>query len=303
MEPSAQDVNAVAQAMGQTPPQAPQPLQQPPAPTPQPSPQSQQQEYQQPQSPQPTQEPTQAPTDPFASFAPQAPQQPAEPTYQPSEPGTQPQQPQAPQAPIHPETPAAPQYQPQPQTQPEAQPQSPMTVDAYLDGIFGELPSEPSMPDPSKVDPDSPEGIQQFFTDLMTTAEKRFEAKHARNSAIQAAEKKAWEDAFDKYGSLRSNTKLRDMVHAIRMNEFNKGVAITPTEAAERLLGVMQQQYQKGVADNQVVTTIEQTQPTGGSSQQMPTTVDADNALRAVQTGGEQALAQILDQQIKAGRQ
>lgn len=177
-----------------------------------------------------------------------------------------------------------------------------MTVEQYMDSVFGAAPEIPDLPDASKVNPDSPEGIQQFFTDLMTTAEQRFEAKAARNNAIQNAEKQAWEAAFTKYGSLRTNTQLRDMVHAIRMNEFNRGVAISPTDAAERLLGALQQQYRQGVADNQVVTTIESTQPVGGSSTPVQTTADKDRDLLSVQTGGETALAQILDAQFKAQR-
>lgn len=288
MEPSAQDIAAVSQAMGE------QPQQQPPAPAPQPSPQSQPQtqpQHQQPQSPQPTQ----PPADPFSAFA-QPTQPPVEPAQQPTQP-TQPTEPAQPQAP-----PTQPQEQP---TQPQTPPQQPdqLTVDQYMKEVFGDMPEIPGLPDASKVNPDSPESVQQYFDDLMTTAEKRFEAKYNRNQAVQNAEKKAWEDAFDKYGSLRSNGQLRDMVHAIRMNEFNRGVAITPTQAAERLLGALQQQYQRGVADNQVVTTIEQTQPVGGGSTSVPTTMDADKSLLAVQQGGEEALAQILDAQFKAQNQ
>lgn len=283
MEPTPQDLAAVSEAIGGQPAQ-----QQPAAPTPQPSPQSQ-------------------PADPFLAFS----QTPTETVAPPAEPEAQPVAPAEP--PVQPAEPVA-----QPEAQPVAQPVAPpvapptesvvqpaqptetLSVEQYMDEIFGTTPAIPDMPDPAQVNPDSPEGIQQFFTDLMTTAEQRFEAKAARNNAIQTAEKRAWEDAFDKYGSLRSNTQLRDMVHAIRMNEFNRGVAISPTQAAERLLGALQQQYRQGVADNQVVTTIEQTQPVGGSSTPVQTTADKDKALLAVQHGGEAALAQILDAQFKA---
>ena len=92
------------------------------------------------------------------------------------------------------------------------------------------------------------------------------------------------------------------MVHAIRRAEFSKGNAITPTQAAETLLAALQGQYQQGVVDNQVVTTIEQVQPNGGGTTTVPTTMDSNAALLAVQTGGEQALAQVLEQQIRNGQ-
>jgi hypothetical protein len=189
------------------------------------------------------------------------------------------------------------------QSAPQAQPQQPeaQTYEQYIDSVLQGLPEPPAQPDPSQVNPDDPEAIKNFFGELFTTAEQRFEANYTRKMAIQNAEKNLWESAFDKYGSLRTNNELRDMVHAIRMNEFKKGIAITPTQAADRLLTALQGQYQQGVADNQVVTTIEQVQPTGGGGTTVPTTMDADKALLAVQTGGEDALAQILDGKISAG--
>jgi hypothetical protein len=145
--------------------------------------------------------------------------------------------------------------------------------------------------------------IKQFFDDLVNTAVQRSSAEVSRQQAIQLAERGLWDKAFEKYGSLRVNKPLRDMVHSIRMGYFQRGQAITPTQAADKLLDAMKNQYQRGVADSQVHTTIEQVQPnSGGSAAQPPTSMDAASTLEAVQTGGEVALAEILDAEIKAGR-
>ncbi len=317
MEPTQADLAAVSAVVDQGQP-APQPTLQPTQqPVQQPQPQYQQptQPVQQPapqqQPTQPVQQPSpqsQPQTDPFATFGQavepgvQQVQQP-QPT-QPTEPPTP--QPQQPVEPTQPTPQGQPQQQPgqiAQQAQPQQQPtQQTETYEQYLDRVLQGLPEAPAQPDPSTVNPEDPEAIKNFFDTLMTTAEQRFEANYARKQAIQNAEKQLWEQAFDKYGSLRSNRQLRDMVHAIRRNEFQKGNAITPTQAAETLLVALQGQYQQGVADNQVVTTIESVQPQGGGTTTVPTTMDADKALLAVQTGGEQALAQVLEQKMQAGQ-
>ena len=324
-EPTQSDVSAVAQAMGipdtvpeATQPQAPaqQPAQQQPAPQAQPTEPAQQQ----PQAPTPQPAPSQQqaaqpqaqPQDPFTQFA--VTEQPSEPTAQ-TQPQQQPTEPTSQQTTPQPQQPGetqpAPTQQPQTQAQPQAQPQpqpeqtAPQTqsFDDYMNSILADLPEAPGMPDPSKVNPEDEESITNFFNDMFTAAEQRFEANYARKQAIQNSERKLWDDAFDKYGSLRDNKQLRDMVHAIRRSEFDKGVAITPTQAADRLLDALKGQYNKGVADNQVQTTIEQVQPQGGgSTQNVPTTLDSQNVLTAVQTGGEQALTDYLNSEIQAGR-
>jgi len=313
MEPSASDVAAVQAALtGQPAPQAPAPQPQPAQPT-QPEQQPQQPAQQQPvqpvQQPSPSQQPAQQQpnNDPFTSlFAqptePGQPQAPAQQPTQPTEPG-QVQQPQ--QVEQQPQQPTQP--QPGQVVQPVQQPQQPQapqyqTTEQYLDAVFQGVPQAPAQPDPSKINPDDPEAIKGFFNELVTTAVQQAETNIMRKQTIQNHERNLWEQAFTKYGSLRSNPELRSMVHAIRRAEFDKGIAITPTQAADRLLDTLKAQYQRGVADNQVVTTIEQVQPTGGNGTAVQTTMDADKALLAVQTGGEQALAQVLDAQIKAGQ-
>jgi len=170
-----------------------------------------------------------------------------------------------------------------------------------MDSVTKGIGDEPTVPDPNKIDPNDEAGIKNFFDDLVNTAVAKAEQKTQRNQAIQNSERTLWDSAFDKYGSLRENKQLRDMVHSIRMGEFQRGVAITPTQAADRLLNALQSQYQKGVADNAVVTTIQDVQPNGGGSAPIQTTTDMDNVYTRIQTGGETALADYLDGQIKAG--
>lgn len=276
-EPTPQDVASVAATMGQ-------PTQQPEA---QPAPQSQ--PAQPISQPAPTSQPA---ADPFTLFATQPteaapvtePSQPTEPVATATEASQPVAQPVA-QTPPAPE--AAPTYQ---------------TYEEYLDSITQGVPKAPDQPDPSTVDNTDPNAIKGFFDDLMNTAEKRFEANYERKQAIQTAEKKGWDEAFSKYGSLRENKGLRDMVHNIRMGNFNRGIALTPTQAANQLLESLKGQYNKGVVDNQVVTTIESVQPTGGGSTAVPTTADRDATLTSFQTGGETALADYLDGEVKAGR-
>lgn len=293
-EPTPADVAAVANIIGEQPaPQAP------PAPTatpvaqpqPQPAPQA-------PQAPaQPVATPAE-PSDPFASLfnqpseptpptppAPAQPQQPTEPTPQPQQP-TEPQP--APQAPQAPQAPVEPAYQ---------------SFDDYMNETLKNVPKAPDLPNPESISPDDPAAIKQFFDDLVNTAVQKAKAETTRSNAIQSHERALWDEAFDKYGSLRTKKPLRDMVHSIRMGYFQRGIAITPKQAADKLLESLGSQYKQGIADNQVVTTIENVQPTaGGSGAPAVTTLDKKEMLTAVQTGGEVALAEILDAQIKAGK-
>lgn len=303
MEPTAQDVANVAAAIGQQ-PVAPAPVPAPQAeptqptytpgvstPAPEPTPAPQQQPTQPVQQPAPTSQPQ----DPFAMMAtPPIPEQ--QPTQQPIvQPTPQPQQPAEPVQP-------APQVQPQeqPQVQPQSEPQY-QTFEQYMESVTQGIPEAPAAPDPSKIDPNDEAGIKNFFDDLVNTAVERASAVTQRNTAIQNSERALWEEAFEMSPSLRKNTELRDTVHSIRMADFRKGIATTPAQAAQKLVNILRGQYQAGVADTQVVTTIQQTQPQGGGGQPIQTTTDADNVYKALQVGGEDALAQYLDSQIKAG--
>lgn len=284
-EPSAADVAAVATAIGlpqATPPAAPAaPAQPAPA---------------QPQPAAPAQPAPAAPADPFAAFTQPAPA--AEPAA-PAQPPAQPTEPAAPQ-PSQPVEPA----QPAPVT-PAPAPAEPtyQSYEDYMKSVLEGVPAPPATPDPDKVNPDDPAAIKGFFDELINTVKEQVRSETTRNSAIQASERRLWDEAFEKYGSLRTNKNLRDMVHNIRMGYFQRSVAITPTQAADKLLESLGQQYKQGVADSAVVTSIENVQPQGGGTgEPVATNLDKTAALTAVQTGGETALAAILDQEIKAGR-
>lgn len=289
MEPQPADVSAVQAHLDGVPaPAAPA--------APEPAPVQQMQPA--PVTPQPA--PTSQPLDPFSALAtppaevpaPQAPQ-PTEtlPTPQPGMP-TEPTQP-APQAPADPQIPTQ-SAQGEPQYQ---------TFDEYMASVVGDVGEAPVAPDPSQINPEDPAAIKEFFDNLVNTAVTKAGQEVAKKQAVQASERNLWDGAFDKYGSLRTNKKARDLVHSIRMGYFQRGQAITPTQAADILLDSMGQQYKQGVADSAVVTTIEGVQPQGGGTgQPIPTSLDKDQELIAVQTGGEAALADILDAKIKAGQ-
>lgn len=237
------------------------------------------------------------PTDPFAAFTqptePVAPVAPTTPT-QPTEPVTTPQQPITPV-----ETP-----QPTPVVTPEAPKEEQyQSYEDYMNSVLANVPKAPDTPDPASVDPDDPAAIKNFFDDMVKTVKSQVKEETSRTQAIQASERALWEESFNEYGSLRTNKPLRDLVHNIRMGYFQRGVAITPLQAANELLKSMGNQYKQGVADNQVVTTIEQVQPNaGGTGAPVATTLDAANVLESLQTGGEDALAKFLDGEVKAGR-
>lgn len=259
----------------------------------------------QPVQPTPQAAPTQAPTDPFASLfasepaAPTTPTEPATPPAQPTqptEPTPQPSQPTEPQQPT-------PQVEQQPVSSQAAPAEEYETYDQYMARVTANVPQAPVQPDPEQIDPNDPAAIKGFFDDLVNTAVQRSNHEIARKTAMQTAEKAAWETAFDKYGSLRTNKALRDTVHTIRMGYFQRGIALTPTQAADKLLESLGQERRAGAAGAQVVTTYEQVQPNGGGSgAPVPTNLDNKTVLERVQTGGETALADILDAEIKAGR-
>lgn len=229
--------------------------------------------------------PTTQPTDPFASlFA-------SEPAAPVTEPVPAPVETPAPVEPVAPVV--APVEQPIETYQ---------TYDEYMAEVLG-TPEVIAQPDPETIDPNDPAAIKGFFDDLVNTAVKRAQAETSRATAIQTAEKHQWDTAFEKYGSLRTNRDLRDMVHSIRMANFQKGIAMTPTQAADKLLASLGQQYKQGAADAAVITTYEQVQPNGGGTgAPVETSLDKDTTLTAIQDGGETKLAAILDAEIKAGR-
>lgn len=308
-EPTPADVNAVQNAITpQTP--APNPA---PTPAPQPTPNPSQPAPQPTPTPQTPATPATPPADPFASVfnatpTPTEPQPNPQPTQTPTEPVQPVQAPATPALAVEPGQPQTPPTQTPPTQQPAQptpaipQPDQFQSYEDWQKEVLKGVPEVPAAPDASKVPQDDPAAIKGFFDDLMGTAEKRFEAKFERKNAIQAAEKKGWDEAFSKYETLKTNKNVRDMVHNIRMGYFSKGIAITPTQAAQKLLESLNTSYKQGMTDNQVTTTIENVQPVGGQGTPIPTTLDKNAALTAVQDGGEQALASMLDAEVKAGR-
>lgn len=285
-EPSQADVAAVNAHLGGQPAPAelaPQPTPQTPAPEP----------LQQPAPVTPQPAPTQQTNDPFATAFASEPGQPTEP------PTPQPQQPTEP-------------VQPAPEPAPQAPAQTPAPVDEaptyetyeeYIARVTAGIPQAQPQPDPELVDPTDPAAIKGFFDELVNTAVTKAQAEAQRTTAIQSAERRAWDEAFEFSPTLKSNKKLRDMVHNIRIANFQRGVAMTPIQAAQELLDLSGASYNKGIVDNQVVTTYEAVQPNGGQSgAPIETSLDRETTLQAVQTGGEQALADILAKEIAAGR-
>lgn len=283
-EPTAADIAAVQATLPTNEAPVAQPVAAPPAPEPAPV------------AP-PVATPAEVPptsTDPFANIF----TQPSEPT---------PPAPVAPVAPVQQPTEPTPQPQPPTETQPTPEPpvatqEDYQSFEDYMNETLKNVPKPKDLPNPENISPDDPKAIKQFFDDLVNTAVEKAKSETTRSNAIQARERALWDDAFSKYGSLRDKKPLRDMVHSIRMGYFQRGIAITPKQAADKLLESLGSQYKQGVADNQVVTTIENVQPAGGgSAAPVTTSMDRKEMLTAVQDGGEAALADILDARIKAG--
>lgn len=296
-EPSPADVAAVDAALNNQPAPAAEPPAPAPAPTtPEAAPQPPPAPTTPPVTPQPapTSQPAAPPVDPFAAFMqPETP--PAPPTQSPPAPPETPPTPPADQTPAQPPAPAA--AEPPASSEPQYQ-----SFEDYMKTVTDGVGQPPEQPDPANINPENPAEIKQFFDDLVNTAVQRAEQSLSRKQAIQNSERHLWDEAFNKYGSLRQNKPLRDMVHSIRMGYFQRSIAITPTQAADKLLESLGTSYKKGVADNQVHTTIEDVQPQGGGTgQPLTTTGDVNQDLLSVQTGGETALADILDREIKAG--
>lgn len=282
-EPTQNDVAAVnAFLTGDTPAPAP-------AATPAPQPQAPAEPVA-PPTPQP-QQPTepaqpaqpQEPTDPFEQFAPQP---------------TEPVAPQAPAAPTEPVAPATPAPQPAAPAEPQYQ-----SFDDYLNSITEGLPDPTPAPKLEEIDQNDPAAIQKYFTDFATSIREETIREVQRTARLEAAEKKGWDEAFDKYPSIKKNPAVRDMVHNMRMGKFQQGIAMTPLQAAEEILKVTNANYRKGIADTQVVTTITDTQPVGGDSVEViPQTPQGQASLVNAAGQGEAALANALDAMIKDGK-
>lgn len=278
-EPSAADIQAVNEALTQNTP--------PSQPVPQPAPQPSEQPVQQPapqenpqvQTPPPVanQQPNEV-VDPFEQFA-----------------NVQPPAPQ-------------PAPTPQPTPAPQAPPQQPtseyQTFDDYMNSVLDGLPQpNTEIPKVEDINQDDPADIQRFFTELRETIVKETINQVTRQSRIESAERKGWEECFETYPSLRKNSAIRDAVHNVRMGAFNRGIAMSPKQAAKVLLDSFNpsEAYKRGVANSQVVTTIQNNQPNGGGGVEVIPQQPADS-LSVAASNGEVALMNALDAAIKSGK-
>lgn len=198
-----------------------------------------------------------------------------------------------------------PQATPTPSEPAQPQPTAPEQIETYeqkVERALASLPPVPEAPKLSSVNADSPEEVETFFKNWAESikAEVRQEGDRAR--VFQNMEAEAWQEAFNKYPTLKSDRSLRDTVHALRVGNHSSGVYQTPLQAAESLLTSLNKRYKEGVTDSNVISTIESSQPTGGASNQ-PTPVSGGiQDLLSVQDGGATALTSILTNRINNGQ-
>lgn len=300
MQPTNDDVQQVAAYMGQPIAPAPQPVAQP-APAPEPFHQPQPVQSQPIEPAAPVAQPQQPAADPFATFN----QQP-QPQVQ-SQPGFQYQTP-APQQAVEVAQPQQ-QLQPQPETgapAPAQQPQPAPTptqqsYEEYVNSIMSTIPEPTPVPKLEDVDTNSLEDVENYFANLKKSIVEEVDISNRRKEAVIRVEQAGWEEAISQYPSLRSNKGLRETIQAIRIGKQNQNVFLSPLQAAQELLNTMGQNYQQGIVDNQVHTTIESVQPMGGGSQAVAPIANKDEENRAVEVGGEIALQQILANRINNG--
>lgn len=238
-------------------------------------------------------------SDPFANVGQQpatqsTAQQPPEPPTQTTTPAPQPENPTQPTNP-QPETPPE-----TPKTDPQAT--QPLTGKEYDEQVTKDLEAikAPEAPDVSTIDQNDMESLNRFFKERDEALLAQAEARMQRQEVIRTHEQRVWGQAFEKYPTLRTNDTARNMVNDIRMAAHARGESITPAEAADRLLGLVNQNYQQGVADAHKQSETLSGQPMNGGGQPAP--VNYRDDLIAVQDGGETALTSILDREIQNGR-
>lgn len=155
----------------------------------------------------------------------------------------------------------------------------------------------------SQVDGTDEAAVKQFFTDFSAAVQRETLNKVERQNTIQTIERQGWDDAFGKYGTLKTNKRIRDMVQAVRVQQYQQGNPLSPTEAADFVLQGMGAEYQRGIADGQQTTQYLAAQPPTqfGGGQAAPQIPDPQGDLLRVQTGGETELASILAARMQAG--
>lgn len=288
MQPTQQDVQLVAQSMGQP----------TPTPVPAPTPATEPQQVQQPvqpisQDPAPQQPaPQVAQTVEGVQGAPQIPQpiaqEPVSPQPFAQEPVQQPH----------------PVQQPEQQIQPQPQQPAQQSYEDYVNQALAQIGQPTPEPDLKNVDLNSDEAVENWFKEFKTSIIDTVNFETKRKETIANIERNAWDEAFTQYPDLKGNKQVIDAVMNYRVGAHNRGIYLSPVQAAQQLFDSMGRQYQRGVIDNQVHTTIEQVQPNAGSSNPpvAQTMANPQDELAAVRDGGEVALMQVLQGRISNGQ-
>lgn len=214
-------------------------------------------------------------------------------------------QPTEPTAPVEP-TPTDPQPAPQPTPAPAANPApepAPQpkvnSYEEYLESLVGK-PEEFTVPKPQDVPADDPEALNKFFSEYGEVIKKDILSQVNRQAAVQNFEAVEWNKAFTKYPEIKDNAKIRDTIHSLRMGAFSRGEVMSPTQAADFLVGALHDEYKKGVNDTKVTTEIVDNQPThiGTGAPAAPTGVNYN----ALQDGGTEAAIRELESLMAAGK-
>jgi len=226
------------------------------------------------------------------------PQPAPEPTPQPVDPTPAPVDPTPAPQPV--ETPQPTDPQPQPAVTPTPSPD----YDAYLDSLIngaGATPDAIELPKPPTQEQleNDDQALNKFFGDLVDTAVKKAMTEGTKQSTIREAEATAWEETFVKYPEIKEDKKLRDMIHNVRMGAYQRGTSLSPTQAADELIGTLHAQYKRGVNDTNVTTSIRDSQPLGGGTQ---TPSPQGVNLAALHDGGDQAAVIELTKLIEANK-
>lgn len=223
-----------------------------------------------PQAPEPA--PAPAAPEPGVSLAP--------PTPPPADPNPAPQP-----APV-----GDPQPAPTPAAPAPAEPQY-KSYEDYLESFEVKADNLPELPTPGAVpkDDDGTE-LAKFFQDFAASIEQRTlaqaEAQRTSQERLQSTEKQLWDEAIGKYEQLKE-PRLRDLVHSVRVGYFNRGEAITPSQAAEVLIGELNRNYQNGVSDQNTQVTIQASQPLNGGGNPPAQPAVNQNSLTAIQQPGQ----------------
>lgn len=199
---------------------------------------------------------------------------------------------------------AQPMQQPQVQEAAQPEPQQPQyqSYDDYMSGLLGEQ-QEVNIPKVTDIqNPEDPENINNFFNDAFEKIGQKVMQQMQNQMTLRNSEQRLWNEAMDEYPSLK-DPQIRNIVHSVRMQSIRSGKMMTPSQAAESIIRIAGSQYKQGIADSQVQTTYSQVQPiSNGASQPVAQQPTAASDAEAIEKGGADALAMILQRQMDAGK-